>query len=249
MISGTGSCCFGRATDGRTIKVGGWGHILGDQGSGYEIGLHALKAVVNEFDITGAWPALGQRLLRGLQLNEPEELVGWAQNAAKPDVASLAVEVFAAWAQRDRLASAILAMAASQLSQAAVACARRLAGKGDPVQFVFAGSVLLKQPKFVARVRRELRMHWPQAPITPLNREGAWGAVELAKQLCASLGNQGPELNAPPAILPVPKAAGSEREPTELTQVLLQSPTEQRNPRSLNLDQLAVARGHCVDVE
>ena len=41
VLSGTGSCCFGRAHDGRTAKLGGWGHILGDKGSGYEIGLRA----------------------------------------------------------------------------------------------------------------------------------------------------------------------------------------------------------------
>ncbi|HEY0455641.1 MAG TPA: BadF/BadG/BcrA/BcrD ATPase family protein, partial [Verrucomicrobiae bacterium] len=34
ILSGTGSCCFGRTPDGRTAKIGGWGHILGDKGSG-----------------------------------------------------------------------------------------------------------------------------------------------------------------------------------------------------------------------
>src|SRR5204863_9973846 len=43
VLSGTGSCCFGRSSDGKTAKVGGWGHVLGDKGSGYEIGLRSLK--------------------------------------------------------------------------------------------------------------------------------------------------------------------------------------------------------------
>src|SRR5215475_1443826 len=46
VLSGTGSCCFGRTANGRTAKIGGWGHLLGDKGSGYEIGLRSLKAVV-----------------------------------------------------------------------------------------------------------------------------------------------------------------------------------------------------------
>ena len=45
ILSGTGSCCFGRRSDGLTAKIGGWGHILGDKGSGHEIGLRALKEI------------------------------------------------------------------------------------------------------------------------------------------------------------------------------------------------------------
>src|SRR5438105_2665552 len=55
VLSGTGSCCFGRTCDGQTAKVGGWGHILGDKGSGFEIGLRALKAVVYYYDCDGVW--------------------------------------------------------------------------------------------------------------------------------------------------------------------------------------------------
>src|SRR5437899_818016 len=79
VLSGTGSCCFGRTADGRTAKVGGWGHLLGDKGSGYEIGLRALRAVVYYFDRDGEWSGLGQRILRALQLNEPNDLIDWAQ--------------------------------------------------------------------------------------------------------------------------------------------------------------------------
>ena len=59
ILSGTGSCCFGRNAAGRRVKVGGWGHLLGDHGSGYEIGLRALKAVAAHHDHHGAWPGLG----------------------------------------------------------------------------------------------------------------------------------------------------------------------------------------------
>src|SRR5580765_444936 len=71
VLSGTGSCCFGRTPAGETAKVGGWGHILGDKGSGYEIGLRGLKAVVYYYDQDRKWPALGSALLCALQLNEP----------------------------------------------------------------------------------------------------------------------------------------------------------------------------------
>jgi len=71
ILSGTGSCCFGRRAGSRgttraTVQAGGWGHILGDRGSGFDIGLRALRAVVAEFDRTVRWPALGEEILRAL---------------------------------------------------------------------------------------------------------------------------------------------------------------------------------------
>src|SRR3989442_912338 len=93
VLSGTGSCCFGKTAEGRTAKVGGWGHILGDKGSGFEIGLRALKAVVYYFDRDGEWSGLGQRILRSLQLNEPNDLVDWIHQSSKPDIAAIAVKV------------------------------------------------------------------------------------------------------------------------------------------------------------
>ena len=48
IVSGTGSACYARNPNGKEIKVGGWGHLLGDKGSGYAIGLRALKAAPRE---------------------------------------------------------------------------------------------------------------------------------------------------------------------------------------------------------
>lgn len=223
VLSGTGSCCFGRTVRGRTVKVGGWGHLLGDKGSGYEIGLRALKAVVYYFDRDGDWSPLGQRLLRALQLNEPNDLIGWAQNAAKTDIAALTVEVFKAWAGRDRITTDILMGAADHLAKDAVSCARRLVRAGQPVEFVLAGSVLLKQPRFAKNVSRAIKRRWPKAAVVPLEREGAWGAVALAGLIGQR--SVASELSV------------AEENPIGTAEL---SPTERRNPRSLKLDRLPV---------
>ncbi len=230
ILSGTGSCCFGRTQGGKSAKAGGWGHLLGDKGSGYEIGLRGLKAVVYCYDRDGVWPALGARLLRALQLNEPEELIGWVQQAGKNDVAALAVEVFAAWKQRDRIATDIIAAAASSLARDGLACARRLVAKSAPVQFLLAGGTLVKQPRFAQLVSRQVRRLWPQASVTVLKRESAWGAVEMA---AAALG----------AETENDKVARRDlaKEEPELRKVLAASPTEQRNPRSMRLDEMPLA--------
>ena len=237
VLSGTGSCCFGRTRDGKTAKVGGWGHVLGDKGSGYEIGLRAPKAVVHYYDADGVWSKLGQRLLRKLQLNEPEDLVEWAQSAPKDAVAALAVEVFNAWNLDDKIAADILEAAAHSLAEDAANCARRLVRKGAPVQFVLAGGVLLKQPRFAKRVAQLLRRCWPSAIVTPLERESVWGAVELAKRQFRVSGFKfRVQEQSGPAIAD----HGVELEIPSLESLKL-SPTEQRNPRSMNLDKLSIA--------
>jgi N-acetylglucosamine kinase-like BadF-type ATPase len=182
IISGTGSCCFARAADSRTARLGGWGHVLGDRGSGYDIVVRTLRAVVHAADRRGGWPALGRRFLRVLGLGEPHALVEWIQRAGKPEVAALAVEVFRAAEGGDRLARAVLAEAAHGLAADGAACAQLLVNPGTPVQFVLAGGVLLRQPGFAGRVRRALRRLWPGAVVTSLRVESAWGAVELARQ-------------------------------------------------------------------
>jgi N-acetylmuramic acid 6-phosphate etherase len=236
VLSGTGSCCYGRTPEGKTAKVGGWGHILGDKGSGFEIGLRALKAVVYYYDRDGVWSALGQRILRALQLNEPDDLIGWAQSAAKSDIAALAVEVFAAWQKRDKIASDILAGAIQSLARDAVDCARRLAPTDMPVQFILAGGVLVKQPRFASQVCRQVRKLWPGALVTILKRESVWGAVALAKRAFENSAFKLPAASVASATPP------KQTEPAlPLIEEIQFSPTEQRHPKSMNLHKTPVA--------
>jgi N-acetylmuramic acid 6-phosphate etherase len=228
VVSGTGSGCYGRSSAGERVKVGGWGHVLGDKGSGYEIGLHALQAVVDSYDQELVWPELGRRLLRTLLLNEPNDLIDWAQGADKTAIASLAAVVFVAWAHKDKIAAEILAGAAKRLARDAAACARRLARRGAPVQFVLTGSILVKQPRFAAQAARELCKLWPKAAVTSLKRESVWGAVELARRAGKS---KVQSLNS----------KVTESEPTRLiVRSTRRSPTEERHPGTMNLDKLPV---------
>jgi N-acetylmuramic acid 6-phosphate etherase len=234
VLSGTGSCCFGRAPDGRSARMGGWGHLLGDKGSGYEIGLRALKASVFYWDRDGQWSLLGRRILRALQLNQPDDLIAWAQQAGKNAIASLALEVFAAASQRDAIARDILEGARRSLARDALACAKKLAQPGKPVLFVLAGGVLLNQTGFSRKLAALLLQSWPGAKVIPLPCEGAWGAVALARKIHQAAPGSGasPEKSKtkPPAI-----RKGKAKTPALSAAI---SPTEQRHPNSWNLDQL-----------
>jgi N-acetylmuramic acid 6-phosphate etherase len=254
IVSGTGSCAYGKTAKGEALKVGGWGHVLGDEGSGYDIGLQALRAVVAEYDQGRAWPELGRRILRALVLNEPNDLIDWAQSASKAQIANLALEVFAASQCRDKVARLILARAARSLARDGAACARRVAKPGTAVQFVLSGSILLKQPRFAAQVGREVRKLRPAAVVTSLERESVWGAVELARRAARAEAHhpqppvRSPQSAVPPSSVaawrrvdgPQPERGRGATDSRAVVHSTRPSPTEQRNPRSMDLDKLGV---------
>ena len=229
VLSGTGSCCYGTA-GGRIAKVGGWGHLLGDIGSGYAIAHEALREVAYQFDRFGKWTTLGKRVLEALLLNEPNDLIAWIQNASKSEVAGLAKCVFEA--SSDPMAKRVIGRAAEALAHDAIICARRLDFKGKPILFVLAGGVLLKQPAFAKRVAARIRNGWPSAHVTTLNREGAWGAAEMARRIRSEGHPTGKRTRSKAVERPyyVPEfVPGS-------------SPTEQRNPESMRFHELSTAK-------
>lgn len=225
VLSGTGACCFG-LYQGRQVRVGGWGHFLGDQGSGYDIGLQALRKCIAYYDQTAQWPELGARILSVLLLNEPDELILWVQNADKPSIAALAKTVFSLNDAGDKLARTVLKEAAQRLADNALCCAKRLGE--EQIEFVLTGGVL-HQKFYQNETTHILRRMFPKSKIALLEREGAWGAVALAQRMSGAKTSQGSS-----------GSVGSDRS-VRVELNLTQSPTEQRNPKSMNLDRLSVA--------
>ncbi len=231
LVSGTGSCCLGRHRNGRTVKVGGRGHVIGDRGSSCDIALHALRSIVTISDIDADWPPLGADILDFLQMNEPESLIEWSAAASKTELASLARVVFEAAASReDEIALAILHRATLRLSKDAVTCAARIAGVGKTVQFVLNGSVLLRNPAFTEGVVARIRNAWPEAEITPLERPAVWGAVEMARRGDGEVSTLRSVAAAPPIADP--------RGTMQTWRPVSASPTESRHPKSTRFSEL-----------
>lgn len=235
VLSGTGSCCYGRNARSQTAKVGGWGHHLGDRGSAYDVAHTALRLMARRLDHTGKFGPFGRRALQTLLLNEPNDLIAWFQNATKGEVAALAPLVFAAAADRDPVARDALLHAKSELVADALACADRLARRRDRVEFVFAGSVLLKQPGFARSVGTAIRAQ-QAGRCRPLARESVWGAVAMALTKW-EVGSRKGETHAVRNSHFLPSTSDF---PLPISSEL--SPTERRNPRSTNLDRLPIAQ-------
>ena len=171
VVSGTGSCVQGR--NGKQVaRAGGWGHLLGDHGSGYWIALTGLRAAMREHDRRGATTSALRRVLRRLCLSSPDELVEWIQAANKAEVAALASEFL------DEDGSRLALQAASFLAMDCEAVARKL-GLANP-DIALVGGLLTKHKRFRAMVTHRLRMLFPRARIFVPKREPAVGALLLA---------------------------------------------------------------------
>jgi N-acetylmuramic acid 6-phosphate etherase len=170
IVSGTGSYVYGRHGS-RTARAGGWGHLLGDHGSGYWIALTGLRAAIREYDRHGRVNKRLARTLRRLCLNSPDQLVDWIQNAGKDAVAALAVDVL------DDDAGLML-QAASFLAQDCHAVALQL-GLDKP-SVILSGGMLQHHRKLAILVGNRVRTMLPGAKVTRASTESAVGALRLA---------------------------------------------------------------------
>ena len=147
LLAGTGSAVYGIAPDGAHLQIGGWGYLLGDEGSSYWIGRRVLRHVIAVYD-SGApveRDSLSRRCLNSLGLKQPRDLIAWlyrADEAPAARIAGLARVVIHAADDGEGAAMEILDRAASLLVAQVAAMRRRLDFAEAPV--AFAGGLLDK---------------------------------------------------------------------------------------------------------
>ena len=181
VVAGTGSIAFGLNAQGQQRRAGGWGYLLGDEGSGYAIGLAGLRAACRAADGRGAPTALGERLLAAFGLSEPTDLIGLVYGRwGVPQIAAVAPLVFDSAAQGDRVAKEIVEAAADELALAAAAVIRGPALSDQRFDVVTAGGVWSGAPALRERFAAAVRAVVPLARVVPPRREPVWGAVLLA---------------------------------------------------------------------
>jgi N-acetylglucosamine kinase-like BadF-type ATPase len=180
LICGTGSVAWGRAPDGRTARAGGWGYLLGDEGSGYDIALRALRLATQTADGRAAAPALLQAALDHWGLRAPEQLIGqvYRLETTRAEVAALARRIVALADAGELAAASLLDDAAHDLSQLVAVVAHKLNLAAPPV--ALAGGLLGASE----RLRQGVAASIGIAPETPTYvDEPARGAVAIAYRM------------------------------------------------------------------
>lgn len=135
LISGTGSVCLGRTSDGRTARVGGWGPRLGDEGSGYQIALQALQMATQAADGRGSARPLLDSILKYWRLSKAQQLIDYVHrpDMAAADIAEIAMPVLELAAKGDTDAMKIANHAGHALSRHVDTVVRQLHLEGAPV--------------------------------------------------------------------------------------------------------------------
>ncbi|MEY2727124.1 MAG: Glucosamine kinase GspK [Planctomycetota bacterium] len=184
LIAGTGSLAWGRNHDGRTARAGGWGYLLGDEGSAYAIGAAALRTVLMEADGRGMKTGLSEQVYAHLQTAAPAGIIERVYGAVVPRqvIAGLAPVVFGAAAQGDVAATEILQNAALELAAMTTAVATNLQLPA-PFRIALTGAVLLNQPDYRQLVLTCIAARTGKSPVAVCVHEPVLGALELARQL------------------------------------------------------------------
>lgn len=178
LIAGTGSIAWARGPTGDAARVGGWGQQLGDEGSGYAIGLGALSAVVRAEDGRSEPTALREDVLAALGLARPEELIPWAPSASKSDVAALVPVVVRSAEEGDHAARALLSEAVRELEAHIRAIVERTGPWGAKPALVLTGGLVGPGGPLRAELTERLASY--PVDVRPGEVDAARGAALLA---------------------------------------------------------------------
>jgi N-acetylglucosamine kinase-like BadF-type ATPase len=149
LISGTGSIAYGYLPDtDKHVRAGGWGYLLGDEGSGFDIGKKALTAVMKQHDGRGERTKLTELVLSHWSLTDPNRIIThvYAQSNARTAMAEVSKLVVIAAKSGDLIALAIIHEAINELVEMAVTVKRRLyqmqpGAENDALPLVLSGGV------------------------------------------------------------------------------------------------------------
>lgn len=187
LIAGTGSLAWGCNSRGESARAGGWGWLMGDEGSAWAIGSAVLKAVVCAADGRGPQTPLSPAVCEQLQISTASELVARIYSAEIPRalIAELAPLAFHIAQAGDHVASQIVSTAGQDLAVMARTVADRLQ---LPQQLPLAatGAVLTQQPALLQAVVSHLSNDQRYSPVVSVVQNAATGALRLAAGLLQS---------------------------------------------------------------
>ncbi|MCY3737368.1 MAG: hypothetical protein OXG13_13250 [Gemmatimonadaceae bacterium] len=165
LLAGTGSAVYGVAPGGQRLQIGGWGYLLGDEGSGYWIGSQFLRHIIARHDhgASSEDDALTRACMDALGLTGPRELIAWlyrSKEAPAPRIAGLAELVLKAPADC-RWATICVESAAGQLTRQVDLMRSRL--DYENASIAFAGGLLDNDNALSRRVTERLGL--PRRPM------------------------------------------------------------------------------------
>ncbi|MEH2232203.1 MAG: BadF/BadG/BcrA/BcrD ATPase family protein [Nostoc sp.] len=184
VASGTGSIVFGRNHEGHTKRVGGWGYILGDEGSAYKIAIAGMNAALKSYDGREIPTSLLEGFKQHLDLESIEDLIEviYRQEWGVKQIAALAPVVDFAAASGDIVANIIIDDAVKELVKATSTVIDAIFSADSVLEVVTTGSVWRGRCKIHERFAASLVNKFPNVNVIFPRYEPAYGAGLLALQ-------------------------------------------------------------------
>lgn len=170
LIGGTGSIAFARNKHGEFGRSGGWGHIFGDEGSAYALGVDALRAVAAATDKRGPETLLSQRLMDFWNADTPQQLIPrvYDTTVQKSDIAASAPVVVNTGRDGDGVTQRLLEHTAGDLADMVVSLLHRISFQRPP-KVVVTGGLLLHSDEIRNEVIARLASHPVQPGLQPVD--------------------------------------------------------------------------------
>lgn len=184
IVAGTGSIVMGRGRNDERVRAGGWGHIIGDEGSGWHFGVAALKAIAASVDGYGEEPPFTTELLVAWGLTDPRQIITrtYAPETSKRDIARFASFTIRAAEAGFGPSRDAVTHGARVLATQVHAVATRLGFTGStPLNLALAGGLLLNVPYYRDLVLAEIARHHPIGSATPVDDPALAAAQEIAR--------------------------------------------------------------------
>ena len=182
VIAGTGSVAYGRDATGQTVRAGGWGFAISDEGSGHWIGRAATAAAMRALDETGGESALLTSIMKSWRVENREQLVLVANASPPPDFAALLPAVLSAADSGDPAARTVLTQAGAELATLAKIVLRRLFPDAGHVPMAVSGGVFRNCALIHQVLYNSLRSEYPGVAVQANVTEPVRGALELARK-------------------------------------------------------------------
>ena len=184
LIVGTGSSCYGRDSVGRCVQVGGFGPLMDDLGSGYALGVQAMRATVFAADGRGPSTALTVPVLRFLGITGMEDFSRrvYHEGLTRAQIASLAPVVVSCANAGDAVANEILHQGAAELAKMVAIAIRRMGGERS-VSVVIGGGLGEADTIYRQEILTSISSLAPKSEIKPLLFSPVAGAAILAMEV------------------------------------------------------------------
>ena len=193
-IAGTGSNVFGVGADARAWRVGGWGHLLGDEGSGYWLGVQSIKAALRDREGSGPQTALSEAALAFFDQPSVEAVAArvYSKPLTKGEIAAFAIETAKLAEQGDVVARELYERGARELGEQIVAVIRQIGLDADssdgPQEFPVGliGSAFKAGPVFVEPLTSTIHECAPGARVAAVQLAPVGGSLLLAARACGN---------------------------------------------------------------